>query len=360
MQIYPYNTLNYTQMLAVGFVFDTDIPESGQRSIHSLVNDSITARLFTRTYVANTINVKQAYQYIPTTDTSGFGVNKFYPTWQQLPVSLSTIFSTIPRVIPKVRLAPYDARNNNLAAYNESVTMTVLGHRLTDLNSRITSSALYSIVNTYNRTEENYVQIAEYDFGAEIEPQALVGFSMANSSVFAQAENWLQALIDDKWVDAVNITAAFTVSTVNWGAATYTIPVAQRKKAQKFRLVNKAASPVSNVLAPAPFGLFFYGTYTAGVSPRTLGKFKSMAVLPIMNGSSYVPATVWNYNFPVANTTPNGRYMSQTHLSITDDVKQAATKDLFMSDPTWTHGSTLETPIPSFRVVPKCITGRAV
>lgn len=357
MQIYPYNSLNYTPMINVAFVFDTDIPESGQRSVHSLVNDSITVRLLTRTYLPNAVNVKQAYMFTPLSDPSAFGVNKFYPAWQQLPVSLSTIFSTIPRVIPKVRLAPYDARNNNLATYNESVTMTVLGHRLTDLNSRITTSVQYSVGNTYNRTEENYVQIAEYDFGAEIDLQALVGFSMTTSSVFAQAENWLQALIDDKWVDAVNITAA---SPLSWAAVTYTIPVAQRKKAQKFRLVNKAASPVSHVLAPAPFGLFFYGTYTAGVSPRTLGKFKSMAVLPIMNGSSYVPTTVWNYNFPVASTTPNGRYMSQTHLSITDDVKQAATKDLFMSDPTWTHGSTLEMPIPSFRVVPKCITGRAV
>lgn len=360
MQIYPYNSLNYTPMINVAFVFDTDIPESGQRSVHSLVNDSITVRLLTRTYLPNAVNVKQAYMFTPLSDPSAFGVNKFYPAWQQLPASMSVFLGSYSRIIPKVKMAPYDSRNNALNLYNESVTMTILGHRMLDLNSRITSSSQYSVVNTYNRTDENYVQITEYDFGGEIELQGLAGFSMATSSIFAQPGNWLQAFVDDTWVDAVDISAALNTTTTNWSAATYTIPAAQRKKARKFRLVNKAVSPSSVVWAPPPFGLFFYGGYTAGVSPRTLGKFKSVTVLPIMSGSSYVPATVWNYNFPVENTTPNGRYMSQTHLSITDDVKQAATKDLFMSDPTWTHGSTLETPIPSFRVVPKCITGRAV
>ena len=358
MELFPYQSANVASVVSLGLLYDTDVPAGGERGIHSTFNDAIAIRLFQKQLV---IGAPFRWQFTPVTASTFLGTN-FYPAWIEFNGSFGygAAINSLTRIVPKVRLPALDARfANTVSNYNESVAVTILAHKMGTAGTQFSSGTGNYLSPQYNLTEAGNYLIAEYDFGAEMELKGLVGISIGAAvtslMVLGTANTWLQAYVDGQWVDAVDCYA--NVRTIaNWSPIAYNLPTSI--KAQKFRLINKSVVWPWTTLGHYPFSLQFYGNYT-GTKPRTLGKYKHMSVLNLMHVSGYVNGTPWNFNVPAAAPTVAGRYFGMTHLTITDDIKQASSYDLLMPDTTYSPALG-EAPVPTFRVKQDAIVGRGV
>lgn len=359
MELFPYQAVNTASVFSLGLLFDTDVPANGERGIHSTFNDAIAIRLLQKTPMST---APYRWQYTPMINTSTFLGTNFYPAWVEFSGNLgySAALNAMQRVVPKVRLPALDNRfASTVNAFNESVAITILAHKMGTMGTQFTISTSAALSPQYNLTEAGNWLVAEYDFGAEMEVKGIVGASIGGNvsslMLFGTQGTWLQAYVDGQWVDAVDCYANIR-SVTNWVATAYTLPTSV--KAQKFRVINKTVAWPWSTLGHYPFSLQFYGNYT-GVKPRTLGKYKHLSVLNLINSASYANSTLWNFNLPAAAATVAGRYFGMTHFTITDDIKLASSNDIVMLDATYstTFG---EAPIPTFRVKQDALVGRGV
>ena len=358
MELFPYQSANVASVFSLGLLYDTDVPAGGERGIHSTFNEAIALRLFQKQSVNG---APYRWQFTPVTASTFLGTN-FYPAWIEFSGALGygAAINALTRIVPKVRLPALDARfANTVSNYNESVAVTILAHKMGTAGTQFSTGTGNYLSPQYSLTEAGNYLIAEYDFGAEMELKALVGISVgatvASLMVLGTANTWLQAYVDGQWVDAVDCYTNVR-TTSNYSPVAYTLPTTI--KAQKFRLINKTGSWPWSTTGHYPFSLQFYGNYT-GTKPRTLGKYKHMSVLNLMHNASYANSTAWNFNVPAASATVAGRYFGMTHLTITDDIKQASSYDLLMPDTTYSTALG-EAPVPMFRVKQDAIVGRGV
>lgn len=363
MELFPYQAANVASVMTLGLLYDTDVPENGERGIHSTFNDAIALRVFQKTPV-NTPTVPFRWQYQPVA-ASQFSSTGFLPAWIEVDSSLgygtALGADVTTRIVPKVRLPALDARfASTVNYYNESVAVGILAHRMINHGSQFSANSGNNYLSPqYSLTESGNWLIAEYDFGAEMELVGLAGISVgstvASLMVLGTQGTVLQAFVDNQWVDCVD-TYANLRTTGNYSPVMYKLPV--KFKAQKFRLINKTAAWPWSTTGHYTFSLQFYGKYT-GVKPRTLGKYKHMSLLTLQLGTSYSNSTTWQFNWPAVVSTVAGRYFGQTHLTITDDLKLAGSNDVYMPDTTY-NTSFGEPQVPSFRVKQDALVGRGV
>lgn len=359
MELYPFQSMNAASNICLGLLYDTDAPENGEKSLHSAINDAIALRLFQRTSVALP---SARWQYQPVS-VSAFDTLRFLPAWIEsngVANGYGSAFSTKTRIIPKIKLPALDARfASTVNTYLEAVAACLLSHRIVLSGDYPLASITNNLSPQYNLTTEGWYLCAEYDFGAEIELGALAGYSsgatVASQMVLGTQQTYLQAQVNGIWTDVIHTYDSLR-TTGNNVAVTYELPT--KVKAQKFRLVNKAVTWPWSTSGHYPFGIQFYATYT-GQKPRTLGKFKHMTVLHLQALASYNAGTTWAFNWPAATTTVQSRYCSMVHLTITDDVKQAANFDINMLDTTY-NTALGPVPVPAFRVQLASVIGRGV
>ena len=359
MELYPTQSLNASANICLGLLYDTDAPANGEKSLHSAINDAIAMRLFARTTMT-TNPARWSYQPY---DISSFNTSRFLPAWIEMDGvanGYGSAFSTKRRIIPKIKLPAVEPRfAATLNQYLEAVAACLLAHRMILSNDFFLSNVANNLSPQYNLTDEGWYLCAEYDFGAEIELGALVGYSMGAATsaqmVMGTQQTYVQAFVNGAWTDVIH-TYDNLRTTVNNTAVTYELPT--KVKAQKFRLVNKAVTWPWAATGHYPFGLQFYATYT-GQKPRTLGKYKHMTVLHLQALAAYSPTTTWYFNWPAAVATVQSRYCAMLHMTITDDIKQAANFDINMLDTTY-NASFGAVPVPSFRVQLASVIGRGV
>ncbi|QZE56620.1 hypothetical protein MPK67_gp084 [Erwinia phage pEa_SNUABM_32] len=358
MELFPYQAANVASVFALGLLYDTDVPANGERGIHSTFNDAIAMRLFQKTFMST---APFSWRYQPVT-ASTFLCTNFYPAWVEFSGSLGygAAINVLSRIVPKVRLPALDNRfAATVGKYNESVATTILAHKMGTIQTQFSINTSLYLSPQYNLTEAGNWLIAEYDFGAEMELKGLVGVSIGSMvsslMVLGTANTFLQAYVDGQWVDAVDCYTNVRTTT-NWSPVAYNLPVSI--KAQKWRLVNKTTAWPWSTTGHYPFSLQFYGNYT-GTKPRTLGKYKHMSLLTLMANSSYANSTQWHFNWPAAEATVAGRYFGMTHLTVTDDLKLAASNDIVMPDTTYSIALG-EAPVPTFRIKQDALVGRGV
>lgn len=360
MELFPYQALNTASLFCLGLLYDTYVPDGGERDIHSTFNDAIAIRVLQRTMVT-TAPYRLRYQPV---DISAFPTKNFYPSWVELGPKITGVLATVTkdmtRVIPKVRLPALDSRFILASAvnqYNESVATTILAHKI-GTQYLFTNTGTYCHMPTYNVTEEGWWLCAEYDFGAEMEVKGLTATTVDGATpariLFNTQNTMLQALVDGVWTDAVDLYSNLRV-TSGWSTSGYALP--NSIKAQKFRIVNKNATNPWNT-GFYTFGLQFYGNYT-GVKPRTLGKYKHMTILNLVSAATYSVSTVWNFVWPAQSGTVMGRYYAMTHMTVTDDIKQGGVADLMLSDASY-YPSLGEAPVPTFNIKASALLGRGV
>lgn len=363
MELFPYQAVNVASVMTLGLLYDTDVPVNGERGIHSTFNDAIAFRVFQKTPV-NTPTVPFRWQYQPIV-ASTFQSTGFLPAWIEVDSTLgygpSLGADITTRIVPKVRLPALDARfASTVNYYNESVAIAILAHKMINHGSQFSINSGNNYLSPqYSLTEAGNWLVAEYDFGAEVEIAGLAGISVGSTvaalMVLGTNGTWLQAYVDGQWVDYVD-TYANLRTTTNYTPVVY--KPQSKIKAQKFRLVNKAATWPWSTTGHYTFGLQFYGKYT-GTKPRTLGKYKHMSLFTLQPSASYANSTAWQFNWPAIASTVAGRYFAQTHVTITDDLKLAGSNDIYMADTTY---NTVfgEPPVPSFRIKQDALVGRGV
>ncbi|QZE58643.1 hypothetical protein pEaSNUABM28_00086 [Erwinia phage pEa_SNUABM_28] len=359
MELFPYQVLSQSSAICLGLLHDTDAPANGEKTLHSAINDAIAMRLFVRTLQGTAPGRWQYTPYaISTLDTS-----HFLPAWIEYTgatYGYGPAFSTKTRIVPKIKLPSVDPRfASTVNTYLEAVAACLLAHRIYNTSDIFLSGIANNLSPAYSLTAENWYLCAEYDFGAEIELGALAGYSMGStvSSLMLLGTNqtYLQAEVNGAWVDVIHTYDNLRTVTNNQ-VVTYELPT--KVKAQKFRIVNKATSWPWSTLGHYPFGLQFYATYT-GQKPRTLGKFKHMTVLQLQAGAAYSQSTTWAFNAPVVPTLVQSRYCSMLHVTVTDDIKQAANYDIVMQDASYNTAFGVIN-VPSFRTKLSPAVGRGV
>lgn len=362
MELFPYTGLNYASTMCLGLVHDSDVPADGERGIHSTFNDAIGVRLLQRTTLT-AAPYRMLYQ--PVAASSNFLTTNFYPAWIEISQDKSNFgygaaINSLTRIVPKVRLPALDQRNAGVVNYyNEGIATSIMAHKMGQASgSQFMTNVTNLVGSQYSVTAEGWWLDAEYDFGAEIELKAFVGISIGASSItlmaLATQQTYIQALINGVWTDVIHTYDSLRTST-NWSPVSYTLPASV--KAQKFRVVNKAAAWPWQT-GHYPYSLQFYGNYT-GVKPRTIGKAKHMSVLSLYSGTSYVTTTQWQLTWPAAPATVLSRYFQMTHFTITDDLTQIGVADIYMPDATYNMAFG-DLPLPTFRAKVDSIVGRGV
>ncbi len=365
MQILPISNFNIASMSCLGLLFDTDLPSEGTRSISDIFNDSLTFRNLVRTLPAT---APWRHQYAPSI-VSTFVTTNFRPTQYEFIQSdgFGAGFNGATRIIPRISVHPFDERlpATHKAQYNEAVASAILAHRSDMAGLNPTVPAHYAddrLLPTYHKTDEGWWIAFEYDFGAPIiltslinVQYGLVGTSpTAGSMVAGPTNTWLQALVNDQWVDVINMSTTLRPPYTYYGVG-YALP--STVTAQKFRVVNKTVAWPWDVAGFWPNTLNFYGKY-ASTKPRVLGPIKSCVVLNLMSGA-YVGSTVWNFSVPALAATVRGRYVPQIWFKVTDDIKQATASDIIVAEPVWDNIK-LDYPLPYIRLKAGPLLGRAV
>lgn len=357
MELFPYASMNVASYTCLGVLHESDVPAGGERGIHSTLNDALAVRLLVKTPLAA---APYRYQYLPLSGIANWSNTNFLPAWIEFNQvwGYGVTTNALTRIVPKVRFAALDQRNGaTVSYYNEAIATAILAHKMGTLVT-FTNNLTNLMGSQYSVTAEGWWLDAEYDFGAEIELKGLVGISIGASSTslmpLGTSQTYLQAFINNAWVDVIHTYDNLRTSG-NWSPVAYVLPATV--KAQKFRVVNKAATwPWST--GHYPYSLQFYANYT-GTKPRTLGKAKHMSVLSLFSGTTFSNGTQWQFNFPAAPATVLSRYFGMTHFTITDDIKQAASYDIYMSDATY-NVAFGELSVPSFRTKIDAIVGRGV
>lgn len=364
MQILPMTSLNQSVTTLLGLLFDTDLPNPLDRSVHGAFNDAVTFRSLTRA-INTTPPVAPIQQKYEPQLLAHMPMNNFYPAWVPFkqPSGLGTRYDTLNRIVPKVRLPALDQRTRtlnalNVTAYNETVAQTILSHRLglTSPQYVITSGNLFCP--NYSKTDEGWYLFAEYDFGADVTISDLVVVSTGSTSqtqmvFFNNQQQFVQALVNNVWVDVVDAFARLrTITNYTPVGTTLDQPVT----ATKFRIVSKQAA-VPTTSGFYPFSLMFFGNYV-GQAPRVIGKIKSMVMTTII-ATTQVAGSVWSFTSPAVANAASGRYWTQIGLRITDDIKLQSANDLLVGDANYSRNLG-EFPIPAFRLRAYPMKGRGV
>lgn len=357
MQILPIDNFSINVMSCLGLLFDKAAPASGEYDVQKMFNEAVAIRGFSRSLPTT---APWRHLYMPT-QHDGFNDSGFLPSLMvHGPEKGMTYVKS--HAVPLIKLPALDQRSpaGAVQAYQEATASCIMAHKLPNTNGQYTTNGGMILSCSYNKTEEDYWLLAEYDFVSEYRVENLVIASVGSTAGAAMVtynqNTFLQALVNGQWVDVVDAYANLR-TTSNWGVVPYTLPAAV--SATKFRLVNKA---VANPFASSgyyPFCLHFYGDYV-GAAPRTsVAKFNHMVLLNLQN-AAYNKVNAFDFNTPASRATVLGRYLSQTLLTITDDVKQTATYDIYMQDASYVGSTSMPPALPSFRMKGRCLSGRAV
>lgn len=265
------------------------------------------------------------------------------------------------RVLPKVTFPGhtdvFSEINTSIGSVQyqlDVIFATILWHRVchTTNPNWVASAAPIStgtVFGAKNKNAEGSWTYVEYDFGADVVINSLA--SIAGTSAASNLLNpaasyllFLQVQVGGVWQDVTSITNNLS----NTGLEKfYQLPAEVRGR--RFRIVSKAAA---NPFATGfgTYALHFYGDYVSGTAPRTVGKVQHLVMFQTAFGTSYAAPSM-STGLIVQSY---GRYFGHYGLSITDDLKQAASNDLFISDATVYPGQ--EQAISSFTVSYKPIT----
>ena len=313
-----------------GAFMEGNLPNPVNYDIQTVLNNMLSGRAFLQSQI-------------------GGGQHTLVPNTTVLQSSPAPAWTTVQgyrgkRVLPKVTFNSYSAVYQDIVDTNLSYAMyqqdmlfaTILWHRAASTTTATQAPCTApptgaSVCRVKNANADGTWTLAEYDFGADVVINSLASLALTTSSnniLSNTAANltFLQMQQGSSWVDVTSITANLFQTTVN-SERYYQLPATVQ--ARSFRIVTKAVTnPFQNGIGT--FALHFYGDYAAGSAPRTLGKVQHAVMFPHGFGTAYgIPAMSQNMAL-----NSYGRFFPHYGLTVTDDIKQAASFDLLITDAT--------------------------
>jgi len=302
-------------LLSFGAFMEGALPDPLNYDIHTVLNNMVTGRIFSRTPLANSIqrytpqNVT-AYQASPApawTTTQGYRGKRVFP---KVTLPYSTVYA--------------DLSNNSASPYQlESIMCSILNHRChsTTADARIFGwpSASYGGTVIPKQNADGTWPIADYDFGADVSlDQCVIYYPSSVSNSMLNYTMYLQVLVGNTWTDVRSIyTPRDNPSVITLGTT-----------GRKFRLVSKNTTfPIAS--GNCSFQVQFYGDYVSGTAPRSPGNIGHVVMIDMYQGG-----TPYGGGITLSPTALNnmGRLFPHTGLSITDDLATADQFDVFLSD----------------------------
>ena len=328
MKIVPINT--NTTVSLFGAFMEGAIPNPLNYDIQTLLNNMVSSRII------RSVPTVQGGQTLSPETIGGYQVSPA-PAWTTAQGYRGK------RVMPKVTL-PYSKSYPELYLVNyaasvqfqlDAIASIILNHRVADSGSAVRyaawpSSNSAAIMVPKERNADSVWEYVNYDFGADVTINALTSLlgtnTTASNNLFANSltnKVFLQVLQGSTWTDVTNLS----VNMYNASANTekfFTLP--SPVTGRRFRIVSKSTTNPFDT-GVASFALQFYGDYTSGVSPRVLGKVGHVVLFKVVTG---LWANVFNFSTDVLYNY--GRFFGHFALSVTEDLKQAANYDVFVSD----------------------------
>lgn len=323
MRILPIN-MNYAAQMMYGAFMETVMPNPVNYDMQDVLNNMVSSRVFTQNAGAGGVQTLTPMSY---------------PSYQTSPAPAWTTVQGFrgKRVLPKVKL-PYSDQyadiNWALPAMQgqlDVIMSTILNHRVASTASATTlaanPSASSGMVLPAKNSDGTWT-VAEYDFGAEVSINAAASVSLTTTynilATNATINLWLQVQSGNVWTDVTNVTTNISSNSANVEKY-FQFPT--NVVGRKFRLVSKATTfPLSAI---GSFYIHFYGDYTSGTSPRTLTKVQHVVMMPLTNATTYTGSPVMSTSYTIYSY---GRLFAHYALSVSDDIKLAASTDVIVSD----------------------------
>lgn len=318
-----------TPTVTFGAFMEGNLPATLNYDLQTVLNNMATSRIFLQTQLGGSQHMLQP-------STTGYQVSPA-PAWTTVQGFRGK------RVLPKVTFASYSTAYqdvmSNLSIFGLQLDMlyaTILWHRVASTTSATAQpvgnpSTQASVPVVKQANADGTWTLAEYDFGAEVVINSLASISLttAGNNLFANTPAnlpFLQVQQGSSWVDVTNLQTNLYQTSVG-AEKFYQLPATVQGR--RFRIVSKAVSNPFTVGIGA-YALHFYGDYATGTSPRTLGKIQHAVMFPIAYGTSYgsigISTALSNQSF--------GRFFPHYGLTVTDDLKQAASFDILLNDAT--------------------------
>lgn len=318
-----------TPTVTFGAFMEGNLPATLNYDLQTVLNNMATGRIFLQSQLGGS-------QHLLTPNTTSYQVSPA-PAWTTVQGFRGK------RVLPKVTFASYSTAYqdiaSNLSIFGLQLDMlyaTILWHRVAStttavLQPQANPSTQASVPVVKQANADGTWTLAEYDFGAEVVINSLASITLttAGNNLFANTPAnlpFLQVQQGNSWVDVTNLQTNLYQTSVG-AEKFYQLPATVQGR--RFRIVSKAVSNPFTV-GIGVYALHFYGDYATGTAPRTLGKIQHAVMFPIAYGTSYsvsgMSAAICNQSF--------GRFFPHYGLSVTDDLKQAASFDILLNDAT--------------------------
>ncbi|MEG0374829.1 MAG: hypothetical protein RR672_04275 [Raoultibacter sp.] len=336
MKIVPINT--NTTVSLFGAFMEGAIPNPLNYDIQTLLNNMVSSRIFTSTPTG------QGAQTLTPISVASYQVSP-PPAWTTVQGYRGK------RVLPKVTLLHSKSYQDlyfvnyasNVQFQLDVIASTILNHRVADSTSggaaRIAAwpaSSTAAMMVPKTRNADNVWEYVNYDFGADITLNSLAALigtnATATQNLFANNSTnqvFLQVLQGTTWTDVTNLSVNMYTTVANTEKF-FALP--SPVTGRRFRIVSKyGTNPFPSGISA--FALHFYGDYTAGVSPRVINKVGHVTLFKAVSA-----AWTYMFNFSTDSMYNYGRAFGHYALSVTDDLKQSANYDVFVSDTTVVPG----------------------
>lgn len=242
------------------------------------------------------------------------------------------------------RLPRVSANAALLKDYADWIHNTLMWNRA-DLGYYPSATLFMRPTDTYV-TDEGYGIIAQYDFGSAVAVSSLGSLSQTNNNNYnvfptikTQNDNVVQALVGSTWQEVADCTADLSVASTT-SEKVFVLPATVT--AQKWRIVNKKgpANQVSTSYGWAQFCLNFYGQYASGTDFRPVPEIGHLVLV----GGGTNAATSFTTTEGVNTINYSNNYATYG-FSLTKDLAQAGTFDVFMSSLSFTPGIEINPPV---------------
>ncbi|QQO90225.1 hypothetical protein pEaSNUABM5_00083 [Erwinia phage pEa_SNUABM_5] len=353
MKILPLNIAQATARYYQAMFVDGPLPNPLAYTMQDLFNKALTTKWYYRTIAAQPAG---SFVYLPQDRTTANVCGATYPAQTSYVLSDGRR-----RLFPDVRFSGriprIPANLPLLKDYGDWLHNTIMWHRA-DVGYYPSASLYMKPADTYV-SDEGWGIVAQYDFGAAVTVTSLAALTQLNSnnynvfpSVKSNNDNWVQALIGSVWTDVASCTDNLTTVS-STAEKVYILPAAVT--AQKFRIVNKKGP--GNQASPAfgwvQFSLNFYGQYASGTDFRAVPEIGHMVL--VGGGTNAGAAFSTSEGMSSVNYSATS---AQYGFSVTKDLAQAGTQDVFMPVLSFTPG--IEVNPPTIFLSFKSVIGSAV
>lgn len=339
MKILPLTTAQATARYYQAMFLDGALPNPITYTMQDLFNKALTTKMYQRSLAGSPAG---GFVFTPQDRTAANVCGATYPAQTSAVLSDGRR-----RLFPDMRVSPrlprIAANATLLASYADWVHNCLMWNRADA--GYYPSTTLYMRPTDQYVSDEGYGIVAQYDFGAAVTVSSLASLTQQNNNnynVFPSAkttnDNWVQALVGTTWTDVASCTDNLSTSSPTVERV-YTLPATVT--AQKWRIVNKkgVANQANASYGWNQFSLNFYGQYASGTDFRAAPDIGHMV---LVGGGPNASASFTTTEG--VNTINYSNNYAAYGFSMTKDLAQSASFDLFMPSLSYTPGQEISPP----------------